>query len=345
MPPVEINVYPHLSSARSMARYASGLIPALKHVGVTTRVMGSTDNLSFWQRYPGYLWRAFRAGSFSNVILSERFSFLLAVMVKRRSVVVCHDLITLHYEKQSFFNKIWYKMQLRLMSRARFIVCISESTRNDLLKFVPGINSNKIKVIHNGIERFWNTNVQEFEDERRFEAKYAGNKFFLVVGTDAWNKNFQSIIEQLSVIDTMGYCLVKIGAISAEHLQQVHSTGMTHVIRHEKYVTDDELKWLYQHATALIFPSLHEGFGWPPLEAMACGCPVIASGKASVPEVCGQAAIYIDPTSKEELTRALLDIANNNLLREQLIEAGVNQARQFTWEHTATNFEDLLKSL
>lgn len=231
------------------------------------------------------------------------------------------------------------------MSRARFIVCISESTRNDLLKFVPGINSNKIKVIHNGIERFWNTNVQEFEDERRFEAKYAGNKFFLVVGTDAWNKNFQSIIEQLSVIDTMGYCLVKIGAISAEHLQQVHSTGMTHVIRHEKYVTDDELKWLYQHATALIFPSLHEGFGWPPLEAMACGCPVIASGKASVPEVCGQAAIYIDPTSKEELTRALLDIANNNLLREQLIEAGVNQARQFTWEHTATNFEDLLKSL
>ena len=91
-----------------MARYASGLIPALKHVGVTTRVMGSTDNLSFWQRYPGYLWRAFRAGSFSNVILSERFSFLLAVMVKRRSVVVCHDLISLHYEKQSFFHKIWY---------------------------------------------------------------------------------------------------------------------------------------------------------------------------------------------------------------------------------------------
>ncbi|MBL7840242.1 MAG: glycosyltransferase family 4 protein [Cyclobacteriaceae bacterium] len=342
---MEINVYPHLSSARSMARYASGLIPALNQAGLAPHVIGSTENLSFWNRYPGYLLKAIGAGSFGNLILSERFSFLLTVMAKRRTVVVCHDLVTLHYKKQSFVNKLWYKTQLWFMSRARLIVCISESTRTDLLRFVPGIDPEKIKVIYNGLERSWNTDVQKHEAENNFETKYEGNKFFLMVGTDAWNKNFQGMIDQLGNINAMGYRLIKIGAISPEHLRQIQSAGMEHVVRHERHVTDDELKWLYQNAEALVFPSLHEGFGWPPLEAMACGCPVIASDRSSIPEVCGRAALYIDPTNKAKLAKALIDVANDAKLRERLIETGVIQARQFTWENTAENFKRLLASL
>jgi glycosyltransferase involved in cell wall biosynthesis len=92
---------------------------------------------------------------------------------------------------------------------------------------------------------------------------------------------------------------------------------------------------LYSIAEMLVFPSLHEGFGWPPLEAMACGCPVITTRKASLPEVCGEACLYVDPRSVDDIAAAIRTLLKKSGMRTDLISAGLLQVRKFNWEKTA----------
>jgi glycosyltransferase involved in cell wall biosynthesis len=111
---------------------------------------------------------------------------------------------------------------------------------------------------------------------------------------------------------------------------------------HTGSLSDGELKSLYQHALALVFPSIYEGFGIPPLEAMHCGCPVIAARAASLPEVCGSAAHYIDPTQPSSLVDALARVADDVAYREQLSGAGRARAKQFSWRVSAQRLLNLL---
>ncbi|RZI80003.1 MAG: glycosyltransferase family 1 protein, partial [Rubrivivax sp.] len=107
-------------------------------------------------------------------------------------------------------------------------------------------------------------------------------------------------------------------------------------------ISDGELKSLYQHALALVFPSVYEGFGIPPLEAMHCGCPVIAARAASLPEVCGSAAHYIDPNQPSSLVDALARLAGDAAYREQLSMAGRARAGHFSWRRSAQRLMNLV---
>jgi glycosyltransferase involved in cell wall biosynthesis len=100
-------------------------------------------------------------------------------------------------------------------------------------------------------------------------------------------------------------------------------------------VTDSELVNLYQRASVMVFPSFYEGFGLPPLEAMACGCPVIASNASAVPEVVGTAALLFDPSSADQLAASIRTVLTRHELREELIDRGLSNSRRFTWEETA----------
>ena len=108
------------------------------------------------------------------------------------------------------------------------------------------------------------------------------------------------------------------------------------------HVTGDELVSLYRRASALVFPSLYEGFGQPPLEAMACGCPVASSNAASLPEICGDAARYFDPDDPDEMADAVLEVLTDP---EPWRERGLRRAALFTWEHTARAHEDVYREL
>ena len=101
------------------------------------------------------------------------------------------------------------------------------------------------------------------------------------------------------------------------------------------YVTNAELKALYQHAVALIYPSFYEGFGLPPIEAMACGCPAIVSNTASLPEVCGDAALYFDPYQPEDLAKKITKLICEPFCQEVLKKKGVQQAEKYLWDRTA----------
>lgn len=333
---MEINIFPHASGALSMKRYFTGLSAALlkKHtVNIYSPPIGF-DKIGFRKKYLGYLKQAGSVRQGYNLILSERFSFLLLNLKRDQTIVICHDLVTLLNSKTSWLHKQWYKILLRCMARAKSIICISESTRKDLLHFCPYIPGGKVKVVLNGIEQFW------FDDlpvqlERSNIDTISGKKFFLMVGTDAWNKNFNAVILALQTFQQPDFWLVKIGGLSAAHQAELEKAGLQNRVIHIPNVSDTELKWLYKNTEALIFPSLHEGFGWPVLEAMACGCPVIASNTSSVPEVGGYVPLYIDPKKPDSIAQAIKRILNDPALKNELIALGKKRAEAFSWQATA----------
>jgi len=114
------------------------------------------------------------------------------------------------------------------------------------------------------------------------------------------------------------------------------------------YVSEDQLARLYQEALLFAFPSLYEGFGFPPLEAMAHGCPIVVSNVASLPEVCGDAAYFVDPHDEESIADGIYQVATNSTLRETLIQKGLKRAKLFTWEESGKKhikvFEEILNN-
>ncbi len=111
------------------------------------------------------------------------------------------------------------------------------------------------------------------------------------------------------------------------------------------YVENNELPVLYNSAALFVFPSFYEGFGLPPLEAMACGCPVIAANVASLPEICGDAACYVDPYDEKELAEKIISVLFNKHLKKELIEKGFKRTRLFKWEESAKQHIELFKEV
>ena len=132
--------------------------------------------------------------------------------------------------------------------------------------------------------------------------------------------------------------MVKIGSpgrsteFRKQTTKQVENLGITEDVIFVDHVPDDHLPHYYSSACVLVFPSLYEGFGFPPLEAMACGCPVITSNTSSLPEVAGDAALMVDPYDVDGLAKAIAEVLTNDELRKEMIERGLAHAQKFSWE-------------
>ena len=135
--------------------------------------------------------------------------------------------------------------------------------------------------------------------------------------------------------------LVKAGQLSDASRRLIEQGGLADRFIFIPDPTDEELRSLYRRAAVLLFPSRHEGFGWPPLEAMATGCPVVVSNTGSLPEVCGNAALYASPTEPREIAEAIASVLDDEAERRRLIELGHHRARQFSWEESAARFIEL----
>jgi glycosyltransferase involved in cell wall biosynthesis len=336
-----------VSSALSMRRYWKGLLLGLSEAGVPgVRTWYDEGTPSgFWNKYLGYFFKALQVKEGCNIVLSERFSFLLFALTNDRSLVICHDMIALLNPSLSAFRKMRYRLSLRWMNKAKVIVCISESTKKDLIGLNTFIDAAKVKVIYNGIEPFWFNDSAVLPHDKGTKG-LSGTRYFLMVGTDAWNKNTILALKAMHAPGVVNdYILVKVGPLSLQNREFAKQAGILARIVEFKNVSDDELKWLYKHAVALLFPSLHEGFGWPPLEAMACGCPVIASNVSSVPEVCGEAALYINPADAGSLRSAMEAILLNEDKRVEMIRRGRDQAGNFSWKKTTGELMSVIESI
>lgn len=211
-------------------------------------------------------------------------------------------------------------------------IAISENTAQDLVKFCPDISKESITVAPCGVSStFSPANPQEVE---RFKIQYGISKpYFLLVGGRKGNKNAIFFFKAFSELcSRQGFEIVCVGGdpqLEAE-FRAYTSGNIVHVL----HLNDDELKVAYSGAVALVYPSQYEGFGLPVLEAMTCKCPVIACPIASIPEVAGEAALYVNDGDINGLVNALCEVQKSDV-RNSLIAAGIEQAKKFSWSKMA----------
>lgn len=214
------------------------------------------------------------------------------------------------------------------ISHACSYAAISESTARDLVKFFPDISIEQVTVAHCGVAPIFTPATAT--EISTFQHKYGISKpYFLLVGAGSNYKNAILFFRAFNQLHTkQGFEIICTGSgvtLANEYRQYTSGT-----VVHSLTLSDEELKIAYSGAVALVYPSLYEGFGMPVLEALACGCPVITCANASIPEVAGEAAIYVDANDVDGLTDALCEVQKSSV-RNSLITAGLTQAKQFSW--------------
>lgn len=256
-------------------------------------------------------------------------------------LVVFHDASVFAVpEAYSFPFLMKYRFIMWVLARtSRKIITDSIFSKNELVKYLK-INKEKISVIPLGSEHIFNSTPDYSIMNNKLLKK---NTYLLTVGSSSPHKNVTSLVTAFYQLSNKEIYLVIAGGKYSKVFKEVEESETDRIIR-LGFVTDGELRALYENALCFIFPSYYEGFGFPPLEAMSCGCPVISSNSASLPEACGDAALYFNPNNINELSQQISQVLENENLRKEYIAKGLKQVEHFTWEKTVQNLISIIDS-
>lgn len=260
-------------------------------------------------------------------------------------VVTIHDL-SYFYFSEEFLKKDLYKLKnwtKYSVEKAKKIIAVSNNTKQDLIKFYS-VPESKIEVIYNGYEK------RTINLDLRFKNYDLIKNYILYVGTLQPRKNIPILIHAFNKFrknnpDLKLVITGKKGWLYEEIFNLVKKLALEKDVIFTGYVADERLAYLYRNAFCFVLPSLYEGFGLPVLEAMSFDCPVISSNSSSLPEVGGDACLYFDPKSKEELLKRLEELKNNEDLRKNLIEKGRERIKLFSWQKCANQTLKIIKSV
>ena len=280
-----------------------------------------------------------------------------SVSKKIKLIVTMHDLSFEKYpETFSLKKRLWHAFvsPKKICRRADLIIAVSESTKSDLA-INYGIDSLKLAAIKSGLSGDFK--VISRNDQKLLEIKEKYNlpyKFILYLGTVEPRKNIIGIIRaynQLRKINDAGlnkYKLVIAGTSGWKNkkiFDEINKSTFASDIFLPGFIEDEDKPYAYNLASLFVSPSFFEGFGFPPLEAMASGVPVIVSNNSSLPEIVGNAGILIDPDKPDEIFQAIKEVLLNRELREKLREKGLEQAKKFSWLKTAKEFLEIIGKL
>lgn len=278
--------------------------------------------------------------------------FLLSpVSSKCKKVVVFHDLSFEYFPEFFPWNKnFWHKCLApkKRAEEADKIIAVSESTKNDLVDLYK-IPEEKIRVIYSGVEKSFG--IINSEKCLPMKEKYGlPENYILYFGTLEPRKNLVGLIKAYEIFREKNQgkkapCLVLAGAegwFYEEIFQTAKLSRYVKDIIFTGFIDPVDKVFLYNLASIFVFPSFFEGFGFPPLEAMACGVPVICSHTSSFPEIAGDGALMVDPYNFGEIAWAINEIWQDNALKEDFISAGLNCVKKFTWEKAARETLDYL---
>jgi glycosyltransferase involved in cell wall biosynthesis len=265
--------------------------------------------------------------------------YVLPPLTRCRSVVTIHDCIHLMFP-QYLPNRLGYYYARTLMwtatRQAARILTVSEASRRDILRFF-NVPPEKVQVIHNAIDARFLTAPDEATTERVRQRYQLDHPFVLYVGNIKPHKNIERMIDAFGRARPNGPPGLKLVIIGDEVSrypslrQMVHRQKLDKHVRFLGFQPQETLASFYRLSGAFVFPSLYEGFGLPPLEAMACGTPVITSNVSSLPEIAGDAALLVDPYDIDAIARAIVQVFADRPLRDSLIARGHARVRQFSW--------------
>jgi glycosyltransferase involved in cell wall biosynthesis len=235
----------------------------------------------------------------------------------------------------------WYRVMIPVVGRrSRRVITISQFSRRELERYA-GLNAGKISVVHGSGEHILAIPV----DERILDRlDLRARPYVLGVSSRSSHKNVSRVAQAVGLLPSEGFDVVFAGGDNPRVFSDSAGPSSQRV-RLTGYVSDGELRALYQHAACFVYPSLYEGFGLPPLEAMTCGCPTIVSRSASLPEICGDAALYCDPADAGDIARRIGDVMASQALREDLRHRGLKQAVRFRWNDAARSVLTLIDEL
>lgn len=296
--------------------------------------------VSYWLEQ--YYFRAITAFNNFNVIHPTYYSLLTRQEFKQSRypvVLTVYDMIHELFSEQMDANGRQIEEKRKAILAAQAIICISENTKKDLLERYS-LPEEKVTVTYL---------ASEIDASLSHGSEPVSSRpYYLYVGSRAKYKNFDRLLaafaKAVSVQPDIALCVV--GAPFNETEQkQIAELQLSDRIEHYAYASDTHLAKLYRCSIAFVYPSLYEGFGIPPLEAMFCGTAVVASNGSSIPEVVGDAGILFDPESIGDLADILLSLLDSPTERDRLITNGQQRAKAFSWDKTVTQTLDVYRSV
>lgn len=268
--------------------------------------------------------------------------FSLPPSIGSRTVVTIHDLAFMTHPECAVpsLRAYLHRVVPRAAARADHIVAVSQATANDLTNLLA-VDPRKLTVIHLGVDPAMRR-VQDAAKRSAAVERYGLREpFVLAVGTIEPRKNYARLVEAFTIAraksDGPAQLVIagRNGWLYDDVYAAVDRHGMNDAVLFLDYVSDDDLATLYSLASVVAMPSLTEGFGIPVVEAMACGTPVVASDRGSLPEVVGDAGVLVPPTDVSALADALHQVVSDGPLRDRLVALGYERARQFNWDDAA----------
>jgi glycosyltransferase involved in cell wall biosynthesis len=253
-------------------------------------------------------------------------------ILKRNQLVFMHDASVAAAPGGFSRNfRLWYKFLMPILGVvAKKIFTNSEFSKNEIVKHFR-IAEKKIRVVYLGCNHI--ETLSEDAEILRTNA-LVKNNYVLAVSSMNPNKNFSGLVKSLERLDCSNLDIVIAGGTNSKVFAESTPLSLNR-LKLVGFVDDAALKTLYANAACFVYPSFYEGFGLPPLEAMQCGCPVIVSNAASLPEICDDAAVYCDPYNPQDIADKIMQVVNNPETRNKLISKGYDRVRLFSWDKCA----------
>ena len=265
-------------------------------------------------------------------------------------IITVHDLIR-YFDLKGFVtfihrpnlrDRFYLNLDYKGIKRATRIIVVSQATKNDLMHYL-GIPDERISVVYLGI------------DHRLFRPvphRIYDTPYILFVGSEHPQKNLAGLVKAFNQLKREprfnDLKLVKVGTAGGQEadfrgqtMETIDALDISQEVIFADFVPEADLPAYYSGAEVFVLPSLYEGFGFPPLEAMACGCPVITSNTSSLPEVVGEAGIMVNPYDTDSLVEAIRRVLTDDKLRDDMIRKGLEQAKKFSWEKTAQQTQEV----
>jgi len=298
--------------------------------------------------------------NFDLILYPDHFLPPFFFIGKKKKVVIVHDIafLLVDYKELSIDKKISLVKKIAFkyfLKKADTIVTMTEKVKEDLCNTL-NVNSNRVHVIPLGVDPNIFYTIDKVKAKRYIEENYSiKDPFFFHISSMRHNKNVINIIKAFkefkdrNTLNNKNHLLILAGKINNAKREEISNLLMgLHAYKDTRIICeidDEDLRFFYNTAEAFIFPSLWEGFGLPIIESMACGCPVISSNIPPISEIIGNAGILIDPNAHHEITEAMEQLTENNLLREKIVNFGIRRVRdKFNWEKYAKHVYQVCKS-